>query len=58
MADRTKGQWNAYILAGKTREDRLKRLEEVPISLRDDVRRHVETVYAIRGYHKKNGGKK
>lgn len=49
--ERSKGQWNAYVEAGTTREERGERLEEVPISIRDDVRRHVETVFAIKRYH-------
>ena len=48
----TQGQWNAYVEAGESREDRVNRLGEVPISMRDTARRHVETVFAIRKYHK------
>jgi len=47
--------WQAYVVAGKTKEDRRSRLEEVPISLRDQVRRHVETYFGIKKYRKKEG---
>lgn len=42
--ERTQGQWNAYVEAGKTREERGARLEEVPEEMRAAVINHVETV--------------
>ncbi len=46
-----RGQWQGYVTKGKDEEDRAKRLLEVPISLRQDVERHVMTVIAIEQYH-------
>jgi hypothetical protein len=40
-------QWNAYVESGASREERRQRLEEVPVLVRDVVRRHVETVFAL-----------
>lgn len=48
----TQGQANAYVEQSKDREERRMRLEQVPISMRDQARRHVETVFAIRSYYK------
>ena len=45
------GQWQAYVERGESKEERKSRLLECPISMQDDVRRHVETVFAIRKYH-------
>ena len=42
------GYWNAYVVAGKTREDRRERLERVPEPLRSGVESHVRTFFAIR----------
>ena len=44
-------EWNAYVLSGETREERRRRLELVPEEWRDDVKRHVETYFAVRKYH-------
>lgn len=53
-ADWNQGQWNAYVAAGTDREDRKNRLEAVPISMRENARRHVETIFAIRKYYRDN----
>lgn len=53
-ADWNQGQWNAYVAAGTDREDRKTRLEAVPISMRENARRHVETIFAIRKYYREN----
>lgn len=42
------GYWNAYVVAGKTRDERRERLERVPEPLRAGVESHVRTVFAIR----------
>ena len=41
------GQWNAYVEAGKTAEMRLSRMAEVPKSMRDSVKDHLNTVFAL-----------
>lgn len=41
------GQWNAYVAAGHSREDRLTRLAEVPEQWKDRVKSHVETVFRL-----------
>lgn len=46
------GHWQAHVTQAGSRYERNKRLEEVPISMRQQVRRHVETVLAIKKYHK------
>lgn len=46
------GQWQGYVASGKTREERVSRLAEVPEDMRADVKRHVETIYAIKLFHK------
>lgn len=43
----TAANWNAYVPAGKTKDDRRARLEEVPDKWRDEVRRHVVTVFEL-----------
>lgn len=45
---RSKGEWNGYVVSGKTREERKSRLDEVPEEWRDQVRKHVETFFAIK----------
>lgn len=50
---KSKGEWNGYVVTGKTREERRRRLEEVPQELRDSVKRHVETYFAIIKYNKR-----
>jgi len=52
------GEYNAWVEAGKTREERASRLAEVPDDMRDQVRRHVETVFAIRKFHERKKAKK
>lgn len=54
VTDRNPGQWNAYVSAGSDKEERKKRLAEVPEAMRGDVERHVRTVFAIKNYHRKN----
>lgn len=45
---RCAGQWNAYVAAGKTVEIMCSRLDEVPKSMRDSVKDHVNTVHKLR----------
>ena len=40
--------WNAYVESGATREERAKRLAEVPEEWRDGVKRHVACEFKIR----------
>jgi len=47
---KTKPQWNAYVAGGETREIRRARLAEVPEEWREEVRRHVETYYAVQRF--------
>ena len=42
------GNWNAFVEAGATREERAKRLAECPEHLRASVKAHVVTVFQIR----------
>lgn len=49
----SRGQWNAYVIAGATREERKRRLAEVPDKWRAEVRRHAQTVFAIRKFHER-----
>lgn len=42
------GVWNAYVEQGASQPMRRARLEEVPAELRDQVQRHVQTVFALR----------
>ena len=46
---RGRGQWNAYVAAGATREDRARRLLEVPEAWRESVAGHVRMVFYLRG---------
>lgn len=46
---RGRGQWNAYVVAGATREERARRLLEVPEAWRESVADHVRTVFNLRG---------
>jgi len=50
---KSKGEWNGYVVSGKTREQRRERLAEVPEEWRDSVKRHVETYFAIINHHKR-----
>jgi hypothetical protein len=52
---RTLGQWNAYVESGATHDERRARLEEVPEDLRATVKRHAQTVFALRKYHSRKG---
>ena len=49
----SKGEWNGYVVSGKSREERRRRLDEVPEEWRDAVKRHVETYFAIMNHHKR-----
>jgi len=40
--------WNAYVESGATREERAKRLAEVPEEWREGVKRHVACEFKIR----------
>lgn len=51
--EKSGGEWNAYVAAGKTREERAARLAEVPGSLKKSVESHVRTVFAIAGKRRK-----
>ena len=44
-------QWNAYVEAGESKDERRSRLAEVPAEHKDAVKRHVQTVFAIRNYY-------
>ena len=48
-----KGNWNAYVGSGTTREDRRERLAEVPDKYRDSVESHVRTQFQIQAANKK-----
>ena len=45
---RSAPQWNAYVAAGRSRNQRRARLEEVPEEMRAGVEDHVQTVFALR----------
>jgi hypothetical protein len=47
------GQWNAYVPAGKDKEERRARLAEVPEQWRDGVRKHAEAVFALQVAHRR-----
>lgn len=46
--DASAGEWNAYVAAGPSREDRRARLARCPEHLRPAVERHVRSVYRLR----------
>jgi len=48
------GQFNAWVLAGGTKEERRKRLLEIPEDMRKKAEQHVKTVFAVRNHHGKN----
>jgi len=48
-----KGNWNAYVGSGTTREERRERLAEVPDKYRDSVESHVRTQFQIQAANKK-----
>jgi len=45
-------QWQGYVTQGKDLEDRRSRLAEVPICFVEDVKRHLQTVFAVKKYMK------
>lgn len=45
---RCASQWNAYVEAGKTRDERRERLAEVPEDIRESVEDHVRTVFLLK----------
>jgi len=45
---KSSSEWNGYVVSGKTREERRRRLEMVPEQWRESVKRHVKTYFAIR----------
>lgn len=45
---RSLGQWSAYVESGATLQERRARLAEVPEPLRDSVKDHLVTVFALR----------
>ena len=51
------GEWNGYVETGGSREERLRRLQEVPEHFREQVKGHVKTVFALRRrQQEKRGG--
>lgn len=50
-SEKSQGQWNAYVAAGKTKEERNRRLSEVPEPVRQQVKNHVMTVFSINRFH-------
>ena len=42
------GQWNAWVEGGKTKDERNKRLNEVPEGMKESVKSHVITVFKLR----------
>jgi hypothetical protein len=52
-ADWSRYQWNAYVEAGESKDERRKRLDETPDEHKDAVKRHVQTVFAIRNYYER-----
>lgn len=44
------GQWNAYVSAGASTEERRSRLDECPQEFRAGVESHVRTMFAIRHF--------
>ena len=52
------GCWNAYVAAGRTREDRARRLAEAPEAMRRGIEAHVRTVFAIRRYFARKAAEK
>jgi len=49
--------WQAHIEKLPTREERKAALEDVPAEWRTRVKRHLQTVWAIRQYRKRKHGK-
>jgi len=46
------GQWNAYVEAGRSRDERAKRLAEVPADMTELVREHVRDAFKLRALAK------
>lgn len=49
------GTWNAYVAAGKTREERAARLATVPNQYRQEVERHVLGYFRLKALKAKAG---
>lgn len=47
-SDRSQGEWNAYVEAGATLAERRARLAEAPEHLRDHIKNHLATVWALK----------
>ena len=47
-------QANAYVLAGISKEERIKRLAELPEDVQKKAEFHVRTVFSVRKHHKNN----
>lgn len=45
---RLTGCWTAWCAAGRTPAERAERIENAPETMRDELRRHVETALAVR----------
>jgi len=58
MMIRGQGQWQSHIAQLKTKEERVKALRLVPDGMREAVRNHVITVFALRKWSKLYGAKK
>lgn len=43
------GMWNVFVCEGKTKDDRKARLLMSPERLQDDIKKHVITVFKLRG---------
>lgn len=43
------GVWNAYVEAGETREEQVRRLHEAPSALRAGIKAHVRLVRKLSG---------
>ena len=52
LIKRGQGQWNAYVAAGKTLEERQARLAEVPEQYVRLVKCHLEIIWSIKKYQK------
>ena len=46
------GQWQAYVEAGHDRQERAKRLAEVPADMTERVREHVRDAFKLRALAK------
>lgn len=54
----TVGNFNAWVEAGTTKDERRERLASVPEEYRADVERHVKTVFAINSFHARKAKEK